>query len=108
MIEEFKKYPGETIVLGCLAGIAEQRLKKSFKGKSFAVSSGNLIKLKDLAEVFEKLASCKLKIKWGQRPYREREVMTPWSDGIKIPGWSPKVSIEEGIAKLLRYRKIEI
>jgi len=82
--------------------------QKSFKGKSFAVSSGNLIKLKDLAEVFEKLASCKLKIKWGQRPYREREVMTPWSDGIKIPGWSPKVSIEEGIAKLLRYRKIEI
>ncbi len=76
--------------------------KKRFKGKSFAVSSGNLVKLKELADIFEKVAKRKLNIIWGEKPYRKREVMTPWNKGTRIPGWKPKVSIEEGISELLR------
>ena len=75
--------------------------KKRGKGKSFAVSSGNLLKLKDLADVFEKINKGKLNIMWGEKPYRKREVMMPWNKGTKIPGWKPKVSIEEGISMLL-------
>lgn len=76
--------------------------KKRLRGKSFAVSSNNLIKLKDLAIFFEKVAQKKLNITWGEKPYRKREIMVPWSKGTKIPGWKPKVTLEEGISTLLR------
>jgi len=75
--------------------------KKKFNGRVFAVSSGDLIKLKDLAVVFEKVTGKKLNILWGKKPYRKREVMAPWNKGEIVPGWKPKVSIEEGIASLL-------
>ena len=73
---------------------------KEFRGKSFAVSSGNPVKLRELAEVFSKVTNKKLNIIWGERPYRKREVMVPWNKGENVPGWSPKVSLEEGIKKI--------
>ena len=79
--------------------------QKTLKGKSFAVSSGKPIKLKDLANVFEKVAKRQLNITWGEKPYRKREVMMPWDKGTEIPGWGPKVSIEAGISALLRCAK---
>jgi len=72
-----------------------------YKGQSFVVSSGNHIRLKDLAAIFEKVANKKLNIKWGERPYRKREVMKPWQNGQSVPGWKPETSIEEGIAVIL-------
>jgi len=56
--------------------------------------------LRKLAEVFEKVTNKKLNIKWGARPYREREVMIPLENGEVVPNWKPKVSLEEGIKKL--------
>lgn len=73
---------------------------KEFRGKSFAVSSGNPLKLRELAEVFSKVTNRKLNIIWGERPYRKREVMVPWNKGENVPGWSPKVSLEEGIKQI--------
>lgn len=35
-----------------------------------------------------------------KRPYRKREVMVPWNKGENVPGWSPKVSLEEGIKQI--------
>ena len=73
------------------------------RGRSFAVSSGNPLQLKELAAVFEKVAKRKLNITWGAKPYRPREVMTPWNRGEAIPGWKPKVPLEEGIAALISH-----
>jgi nucleoside-diphosphate-sugar epimerase len=74
--------------------------KREFAGKSFAVSSGQRMSLKELAAVFEKTTGKTLNINWGTKPYREREVMVPWETGEPIPGWTSKVSIEAGIAKV--------
>ena len=41
-----------------------------------------------------------LSIKWGALPYRMREVMIPWNKGRKLPGWEPKIQIEEGLKNL--------
>ncbi len=73
---------------------------REFRGKSFAVSSGNPVKLRELAGIFTKVTNKKLNIRWGERPYRKREVMVPWNKGESVPGWSPKVSLEEGIKKI--------
>ena len=68
----------------------------------YAVTSGNPIKLRDLVDTYSQIIGKPLSIEWGARPYRHREVMTPWSKGEKMPGWEPKVPLSEGIARLER------
>ena len=66
--------------------------------ESYAVSSGRQVRLKDLVEIYGGIVGKKLPIAWGGRPYREREVMVPWNRGEALPGWHPRVALEEGIA----------
>lgn len=68
---------------------------------SYAISSGNPLKLKDLAALFSKIANKDLNIIWGKKPYKKREVMVPWSKGFLIPGWEPKIKLENGIKRFL-------
>ncbi|HWO96612.1 MAG TPA: NAD-dependent epimerase/dehydratase family protein [Bacillus sp. (in: firmicutes)] len=65
--------------------------------EKFAVSSGNRIQLKQLVVEFENIIGRKLPIIWGGVNYRPREIMIPWNRGIPLPGWQPKVSLQEGI-----------
>ena len=75
--------------------------KRTYAGKSFAISSPKVVSLKKLAKIFEKVSGKKLHINWGAKEYRLREVMVPWNKGIGIPGWRPSISLEEGIKKTL-------
>lgn len=47
----------------------------------YVLTSGNPIRLKDLAALYEKISHKKLNIHWGGRAYRVREVMKPWRKG---------------------------
>lgn len=66
-------------------------------GDVFAVKATERYTLIQLAALFEQATNTKLNINWGARPYRNREVMMPWENGVVVPGWKPKVTIEEGI-----------
>ena len=68
---------------------------------TYGVSSGNPIRLRDLAKIFENVSGKKLSIEWGGRPYRDREIMIPWTSYKLLPNWKPKVSLEEGIKKFM-------
>ena len=70
------------------------------KSEKYAVSTGNPLSLRQVIELFEKATGQKLSIQWGKKPYREREVMVPWSLGEKLPSWSPKVSLWDGICRV--------
>lgn len=70
-------------------------------GDAFAVTSGEHMTLKELATLFERVSQKPLHISWGKRPYREREVMIPWETFKTVPGWRPRVSLEEGIRRTL-------
>jgi nucleoside-diphosphate-sugar epimerase len=65
--------------------------------EEYAISSGNPISLKDLVSVYGRTIGKQLLIKWGERPYRTREVMVPWNKGRNLPGWKPKIGLVEGI-----------
>jgi len=69
--------------------------------ETYSVRSQNPIKLKDLIKTYEDVAGSILKIEWGGRPYRAREVMAPWSRGETLPGWSSTITLQEGIKKIL-------
>ncbi|HEY6192834.1 MAG TPA: NAD(P)-dependent oxidoreductase [Bacteroidota bacterium] len=83
--------------------VAGKRLRDGkVKGsESYALSSGNPVTLKSIAGLYGRIAKKKLNILWGGRPYRDREVMVPWTKGKKLPDWSPTVTLEEGIRKLV-------
>lgn len=57
---------------------------------SYALSSGDAISLQELVRRYEKLIGKKINIGWGEREYREREVMEPWNRGKILPGWERK------------------
>lgn len=69
--------------------------------KSFAVSSGKPVSLRQAARIYENATGDKLKLKWGELPYRKREVMRPWR-GRMLPGWKPRVDLAAGIIKICR------
>ncbi len=72
------------------------------KSETYAVSSGRPQTLRAVTGLFEKALGRPLKIRWGERPYRFREVMRPWSQGRRLPGWRPRISLEKGFSSLLR------
>lgn len=69
---------------------------------NFRVGSGNPLPLRELAAIFAAATGRALNIEWGGRPYRRREVMTPWQGGRTVPGWAPQVTLAEGIRELYR------
>lgn len=65
----------------------------------YSVDSSETNKIKDLVALYEKVNNCKLNIQWGEKPYREREVMVPCTNLQNLPGWHPKISLQEGLNK---------
>ena len=66
----------------------------------YAVTSGIYYSLKDVVALLEKMLGKPLPVQFGERPYRVREVMHPWTGGDVLPGWQPKVSLASGLADL--------
>lgn len=38
-----------------------------------------------------------VRVGWGKRPYRQREVFHPWEGAEILPGWAPEVGLAEGL-----------
>jgi nucleoside-diphosphate-sugar epimerase len=78
--------------------IASERLisKKVMVHEAYAVSSGNPMLLKELVKRVELELGVTLQINWGGRPYRDREVMVPWT-GDSLPGWTPTIDMSDAI-----------
>ncbi len=74
--------------------------RRAMNGESFAVSSGSTRTLRELAAIFEQATGRRLRIDWGGRPYRAREVMRSWRGGRPVPGWSPQVDLVDGVREL--------
>lgn len=82
--------------------VAANRLMKDqvLQHECYGVSSGNPISLKELVGIYRKTTNMKLPIQWGERAYRNREVMVPWNGYQIIPEWQPKISLPAGIESL--------
>lgn len=84
--------------------IATQRLLngKVSQHERYAVSSGTPMPLKELIQLYMNVTKQTISINWGARPYRHREVMTPWSKGSDLPNWKIKTNLIEGIRRICR------
>lgn len=76
------------------------------KSECFAVSSMRSLSLKEVVKTYSEITGVKVNVEWGGLAYRPREVLTLWSNTALLPGWQPRVTIEEGILRMERDSKI--
>jgi len=69
--------------------------------KEYAISSGELISLKDLCVLVSEILEKKLNVIHGARPYRKREVMRPWQPLKILPNWKPEKNMYLSIKNFL-------
>jgi hypothetical protein len=66
----------------------------------YRLSSGSLVRLKDVVDVYREATHHTVSVCWGGRPYRVREVMEPRSPVPVLPGWQPLISLKDGLVAL--------
>jgi len=69
--------------------------------ETYAVSSGHPLSLRDFVAEVAATIGDDVRVNWGARPYRAREVMTLWKDFATLPEWAPRHSLQDGIRKTL-------
>jgi nucleoside-diphosphate-sugar epimerase len=77
-------------------------ITKSGKHLRVAISSGEALSVRELVKVLSELSGRLFNGTFGARQYRQREVMTPWRDKIKVTWWRPQISLKEGLTKAWR------
>lgn len=60
--------------------------------------SGDRLSVQELSNRITCATGRSIQARWGGRAYRPREVMAPISPGASLPGWTPCVLLEEGLA----------
>lgn len=86
-------------------GVAARLLERGHgasRHETYVVRSGRPVRLRDLVETYAAVTGRPVPVQWGMRGYRKREVMAPWEGGVRLPGWSPRIGLEEGIRRLVR------
>ncbi len=83
--------------------VAARRVQSFGEGRheSYSVHSGEPIRLKELVKLYATLGRKSLNVSWASTPYRKREVMTPWSKGVWLPGWCPTTPLRKGLRHLI-------
>lgn len=106
---ELKMSPGDQLIdlvhvddiVAAFLAAAERLLDdKVQEHRVYAVTTGKPRKLKDVVALYEKVTGTDVNAVWGGREYRAREVMVPWNRGEILPGWTPKIALEEGLKTL--------
>lgn len=81
---------------------------KELLGKSFTVGPPNAISIRGLAEKIAKKLNWKGKINWYTREIRDGEIYYLNSSNAyisKLTGWEPKITLDEGLDKVIAYWK---
>jgi nucleoside-diphosphate-sugar epimerase len=69
--------------------------------ESRVATSGRWRSLREIVAIFEKAIGQPLPLRWGGRPYREREMLIAWTNGIPLENWTPRISLDDGFRQLL-------
>jgi nucleoside-diphosphate-sugar epimerase len=67
---------------------------------TFGVGAEKLISLKNLVSLYSEVIKSDVPICFGALPYRDREVMIPWNNYLRVPNWSPKIQLKEGLTMM--------
>jgi len=108
---ELKMSPGQQVVdLVHVSDVAEaflvaarQLLAGEVQGtETYCVNAERRYSLREIVQLLGDLAPRPLPVCLGAMPYGPRQGMQPWTRGVRLPDWKPVVSLESGLAELLR------
>lgn len=69
----------------------------------YRLPSAQAISLKELVAAFVAIdPSRPVRVRWGGRSYRAREVFQPWESGTILPGWQSEITLLEGLRRVRR------
>lgn len=68
--------------------------------KKYSVNADENIQLKELVALYEKIRGVTVRLNWGARPYRSREVMVPWTKGKRLEHWRPEIDLHTGLRSI--------
>jgi nucleoside-diphosphate-sugar epimerase len=87
--------------VAALIQAAERLLAGKVNGhECYAVPAAETVSVREFVGLVQEVLGRPIAAKWGAKPYRPREVMTPWT-GPPLPGWSCKVPLREGLRRTL-------
>lgn len=69
--------------------------------EKYCASAADQPTLRQVAALFSEMAGAELKIAWGGRPYRHREIMDPVPVYPLVPGWRQRYSLADGIKRMI-------
>jgi nucleoside-diphosphate-sugar epimerase len=108
--EVFRMSPGEQEIcylfvddtvnafITCMELLASGEISEN---SHFSVYADEVLRLKDLVALVADQMQVSLKTEAGFYPYRDREIMTYQPTFPRLPHWEPKVSLKEGIARII-------
>ncbi|KUO72730.1 MAG: CDP-abequose synthase [Clostridia bacterium BRH_c25] len=92
----------ENIIDGFLMAAANEKVKDEI----FNIGSGDVYQLKHFVNLLVESMKCESDIKYGSVEYRKNDLWSPQPDISKITnmlGWSPRVSLSEGIDRTIEW-----
>lgn len=100
--EELAMSPGEQLidllyVDDAVAALRSAAVSAVRPWQSWSASSGRACPVREIVALFETVTCRRVPVRWGALPYRAREMFVPWDAGVRVPGWTPRVPLEEGI-----------
>jgi nucleoside-diphosphate-sugar epimerase len=67
----------------------------------YRLPSAKSVSLREVVATFNAAdPSRPVQVSWGRLPYRKREVLQPWEGAEVLPGWSPSISLAEGLHRM--------
>lgn len=96
-------------VLDVIAGLthaAEGLEGGSISPGTYALGTGVAISLRDMAKIVAEVAGRELAANWGARPYPPRQIMKARIPHPPLPDWQARITLSEGIARLLAAHRI--
>ena len=88
----------DDVVNACILAKEKQILTAS---ENVFCVSGERYKISQLMELIEKIVGKKLALKWGEYSLPDKKIKDPWI-GNKLPGWTRKIDLEEGLRSYLQ------
>lgn len=90
----------EDVIAGCIQALAVAETFLPGTHERYCLSTDFCYSIKEVAAVFEKVFGKSLGLAWGAIPYKEREMWYPYRDGVRLPGWTARYTLEEGLREM--------
>jgi nucleoside-diphosphate-sugar epimerase len=71
----------------------------------YALRARESVSVRELAAIVEAASGRTIEADWGARSYRDREMMEPWGAGVPVPGWAPRVLLEDGVREVVEWER---